>query len=204
MREMLYAASPAEILTHVDRLTTLDEGTPACTQCVKLIAQIVDCGMNTPEDALRIVTGYTEAVRLVVMKVCAACGGRDVVKTHKRSVPLTDLPADDWLRASDALVEAIRALAEVTMFARIEPPPPSSPNGPEPPTHRPCACHSPSSSTSSRWTGRTSTSCARRCLTTTPSMGAATAATVGDADVPAAATTQATMRRRRSLADPSR
>jgi hypothetical protein len=64
---MLYAASPAVVFAHAERLATLVEG----TQCVKLIAQsIVDYGTNTVEHAFRIVTGYT-AERIRVMH--AAC-----------------------------------------------------------------------------------------------------------------------------------
>jgi hypothetical protein len=62
MCENLYAASPAVLLLHAERLASLVEGTPAYTQCVELIARdIEDNAMPTPEDARRIMANYTDA-----------------------------------------------------------------------------------------------------------------------------------------------
>jgi hypothetical protein len=138
MHENLYAASTAVILAHATRLASLVEGTPAYAQCIELIKKnIEDFAMTTPEDAARIATNYTEAERLAVMHVCGACGVRDPTKPYCRTERLSELPADDWLRAKSEFVAAIDALSSVTLFARIDPPLPKRAGEPDPPTHRP-------------------------------------------------------------------
>jgi hypothetical protein len=45
-----------------------------------------------------------------VVHVCGACGVRDPAKTYCGTVRLSNLPADDWLRAKSAFVAQIGAL----------------------------------------------------------------------------------------------
>jgi hypothetical protein len=138
MSKNLYAALPAVIPAHAMRLASLVEGTPAYAQCIELIRKdIKNFAMTTPEDAARIATNYTEAERIAVMHVCGACGVRDPTKTYCRMERLSELSADDWLRAEPKFVTSINALGSVTLFARIDPPLPKRAGEPDPPTHRP-------------------------------------------------------------------
>jgi hypothetical protein len=111
MREYLYATSPAVILAHAKRLASLVEGTPTYAPCVKLIARdLEDNAMMTPEDARRILASYTDPEKIAVMHVCGACGVRDPANTYCRTVRLSNLPADNGLRAKSAFVAHFGAL----------------------------------------------------------------------------------------------
>jgi hypothetical protein len=104
--------------------------------CVRLIArEIKEYAMTTPEDARRIVANYTDAERIDVMHVCGACGVRDPNLAYCRTVRLSNLPADVWLRATGAFVAKIGTLSSATLLARIDPPLPQRPGEPEPATH---------------------------------------------------------------------
>jgi hypothetical protein len=96
------------------------------------------------------------------MHVCGACGVREPIQTYGRMVGLSNLSADDWLRAKSAFVVQISALGSVTLLARGDPPLPERLSEPDLPSHRPVHVPLALLLKLDGWAVITSTLCARR------------------------------------------
>ncbi|CAK0798449.1 unnamed protein product [Prorocentrum cordatum] len=114
--DRLHEESGYQVSRHSRRLRGTSATMPPADLAQRIADDVLQYCTVTEEDKLRLVSSYADAMpHDALLPGCGTCGSRDPQHPAEETCTLEPLPADHWIRYSDADVQTLNSMPVVTL-----------------------------------------------------------------------------------------